>query len=101
MPDVRLRRSRSRCPLSVSSLACSLPHPNLSGRRAGVRWRAAGAGRSRILGAGPIDVVVLERVAVGQQLLVGLARAERRLAELGDASRAEGLPDLRVCPEGP
>src|SRR3954454_19071042 len=58
-------------------------------------------GEGVTLGAGPVDVVVLERRAIGQQLLVGLALPEGGPAQLHDARRLEGPLYLRVGPERP
>jgi len=56
-------------------------------------------GEAVTLGPGCVDVVVLEAAAIGQQLLVGLARVERGLVEGFDSGDLQGLLDPRVCPE--
>src|SRR3954454_16834514 len=78
----------------------------------GRRERSAGAeqvldrealhpGEAVALGAGAIDVVVLERRPVGEQLGVGLAVAEGGLGQLGDLGRLEVLLHLGIGAERP
>src|SRR3954471_8886302 len=56
-------------------------------------------GEAVALGAGAVEVVVLERRPVRQQLVMGLAVVQRRLAELGDPGGFESLLHLGVSAE--